>query len=101
MSRAENRTMPKVEGGYCYGEEEAFSIDGARWAEWLIGTLAFYFTSQNGTFTARKELRSGSWYWYAYRRRAGKLTKCYIGRSHELTGQRLRDVAQRLADKAV
>lgn len=89
--------MPKVESGYLYTDVESFAVESAAWQQWLINHLSFYFSSPAGSFTARKELRSGSWYWYGYRRAGGRLHKCYIGRSHELTAQRLAECAQRLA----
>src|SRR3712207_7611328 len=42
------------------------------------------------TYTARRERRPASegWYWYAYRRHAGKLCKRHIGTTAELTAAR-------------
>ena len=52
------------------------------------------------TYTARREWRPASegWYWYAYRRQAGKLRKRYIGTTAELTAGRLLAVGQALHD---
>ncbi|HEX6478919.1 MAG TPA: NB-ARC domain-containing protein [Ktedonobacteraceae bacterium] len=44
-------------------------------------------------FTARKEQRPGGRYWYAYRRVQGKLHTAYLGKSEELTFERLNTVA--------
>jgi hypothetical protein len=99
MARAENKSTPRVESGYLYTDAESFALDSDAWQSWLISHRSFYFQSPIGTFTARKELRKVSWYWYAYRKHASKLHKCYIGQSHELTAQRLADIAQRLAEQ--
>lgn len=68
-------------------------LGSLEWYLWLTHNTVFYFVTTNGTFTARKEHRSGSWYWYAYRRVHGKLHKQYLGRSEELTGTRLTTAA--------
>jgi len=48
------------------------------------------------TFTARKEQRPGGWYWYAYRRSQGKLHNVYLGKTEELTLERLNATAETL-----
>jgi hypothetical protein len=53
----------------------------------------FAFRSAFGTFTARKEQASnkrGGWYWRAYRKREGKLHRVYLGKSEEVTLDRMR-----------
>lgn len=96
MPRRENRSMPRVESGLLYTEDQSVRLDTAEWWAWLSSYRAFYFTSPKGTFTARRELRSGSWYWYAYRKHASKLFKIYLGRSSELSFMRLGEVAELL-----
>ena len=100
MPRRENRDMPKVESGYLYSDAGSVAVDSPQWSAWLVEHTAFYFESTTGTFTARKELRAGSWYWYAYRKRQGVLSKRYMGKSEELTGSRLAAVAE-LLDRRV
>jgi hypothetical protein len=99
MARAENRSTPRAESGWLYSDDSSIALDSNAWQAWLISHRSFYFQSQVGTFTARKELRKVSWYWYAYRKHAKKLYRVYIGQSHELTAQRLADIAQRLAEQ--
>lgn len=96
MPRRENRDMPKVESGYLYSDAAGCAVDSPAWMSWVEGHTAFYFVSNAGTFTARKEQRSGGWYWYAFRRHRGKLSKLYLGKSIELTGARLDTVAELL-----
>jgi predicted ATPase/DNA-binding CsgD family transcriptional regulator len=53
----------------------------------------FLFEDASSRFSARKERRSGGWYWYAYRRQQGKLRSAYLGKSSELTQERLSTIA--------
>ena len=52
---------------------EDIPIGSEAWYAWLEQHHSFGFREQGRVFTARKEQRSSSgWYWYAYRRH-GKL----------------------------
>jgi len=59
------------------------------WFAWLAQQDAFAYQGKNGHFTARRETRRGRPFWYAYRRRGGKLFKQYLGKPDELTLARL------------
>src|SRR5947209_15172831 len=75
-------------------------VDSARWYNWLEMASTFTFRSGEGYFTARKERagnRRGEPYWRAYRKRGGKLHRAYLGKSGELTLERLRAIAAMLA----
>jgi LuxR family maltose regulon positive regulatory protein len=70
------------------------------WFTWLAdpATRSFAFRHPAGVFTARKERRQrGEDYWVAYRMRTGRLRKFYLGKSPELTSERLRGAAVALA----
>jgi hypothetical protein len=58
------------------------------WYEWLSTARNFSFRSPRGSFVAQCEKRRNKAYWYAYRR-AGKLSKVYLGKTEELTLERL------------
>lgn len=82
--------------------EPTITVDSSGWAAWLSdpATRSFSFRGSNGTFTARKERRSGSeGYWSAYRKRGGKLQKVYLGKAEKLTLARLEDAATILAGR--
>ena len=64
------------------------------WFDWLAGIPSFTFSGQHGQLTVRQETRSGSTYWYAYRRVGEKMAKRYLGRTAELTPAHLEDVAR-------
>src|SRR5215831_11094283 len=65
---------------------------------WLQEVPSFAFAGQRGAYTARQETKQrGQGYWYAYRKRGGKLTKAYLGKAPELTLARLEEVAHLLS----
>src|SRR5215467_13953531 len=72
------------------------SIGTAAWYSWLEQHHSFTFETPRTTLTARKEQRPGGWYWYAYRRSRGKLHSAYLGKSEELTLERLNTTAKAL-----
>src|ERR687885_1393668 len=76
------------------------AIDSPAWFAWLElpDTRSFTFQDASGHFTARKERRQrGPAYWIAYRKAAGKLRNVYLGKSAQLTWERLTTAAVRLA----
>jgi predicted ATPase/DNA-binding CsgD family transcriptional regulator len=75
------------------------SIGANSWFAWLDDERnpSFSFRGAAGSFTARREQQRNGWYWYAYRKREGKLRKVYLGRKEELTLQRLNTVAELLS----
>jgi predicted ATPase/DNA-binding CsgD family transcriptional regulator len=78
------------------GEQIAPVIVGSdAWYTWLADQQiqSFSFRSPLGSFTARRERKRHGWYWYAYRKRAGRLRKAYLGKTEELTFERLNAVA--------
>lgn len=72
-------------------------VGTADWFDWLGQARSFAYQGGVGHFTARHEERSGSRFWYAYRRQDGVMRKTYLGRSSELTAQRLDEAARTLA----
>ncbi len=76
-------------------------VDSPLWYEWLSAAKKFSFKGQNGCFVAQCETRRNKAYWYAYRRRAGKLFKAYMGKTEELTLERLQQTSLSLAGQAL
>src|SRR6266487_2223475 len=70
-------------------------VGSEAWYAWLSQPTprSFAFSSPQGTLTARREERHGTWYWYAYRSQSGRLHKAYLGKSEELTLPRLHEAA--------
>ncbi len=82
------------------GEKKPSSIQvgSDAWYAWLANeqNKSFSFRNDLGTFTARRERQRNGWYWYAYRRSKGKLHKVYLGRTEELTLERMKVAAAAL-----
>lgn len=65
--------------------------------EWLKANSSFAFDDMlGGNFAARKELRRGIGYWYAFAWIGGKTVKRYIGKSEELDHMKLHEVGWNL-----
>ena len=85
------------------GQNIQVVVDTAGWYAWLETASTFTFRSDYGSFTARLERagnKRGGQYWRAYRKRHGKLHRAYLGKSEELTLERLKEVATVLACQA-
>ena len=69
-------------------------IDSRRWFDWLTENQSFrYESNEHAPYTARKEKSD---YWYGYRKVSGKLHKRYIGKSTEVTQDKLESIAEAL-----
>ena len=64
---------------------------------WLAENKTFCYSDHKGHFTAQCETRRGKRYWYAYRRQSGRLAKVYLGKSEELTPDRLKEACLMLS----
>jgi LuxR family maltose regulon positive regulatory protein len=60
----------------------------------------FSYKNHAGGFVAQKENRRNGTYWYAYRR-SGRLLKTYLGKSEELTADRLELAGQKLTGQTL
>ena len=99
MARKEHKTTSKVIGSFLYTPTAAIRLDTPDWFAWLASNTTFYLESPLGSFTARQEVRHVSSFWYAFRRYRKKLYKVYLGRTEDLTCERLLAVAQQLAER--
>jgi LuxR family maltose regulon positive regulatory protein len=73
--------------------------DKEQQSAWLAACSSFSFEGQSGRLTLRKESRKRGedHYWYAYRRQGGRLAKRYVGRTADLTLERLEATARALS----
>jgi hypothetical protein len=61
------RSSPKVRDGSLYQPSvagpslDSISLGSAEWYAWLDGHRSFSFEDSEGTFSARKEGRTGGW----------------------------------------
>jgi hypothetical protein len=96
------RCIPKARDGFLQEPPaegtwlDRIAIGTAAWYSWLEQHRSFSFAARCVAFTARKEQRPGGWYWYAYRRSQGKLHNAYLGKSEDLTLERLTATAEAL-----
>lgn len=74
-------------------------VGGPGWESWLRqpGVTTFRVEDGAAPFTARRQSQRGHWYWYAYRRQAGRLHKFYLGRPRDITIERLEAAGMRFA----
>jgi non-specific serine/threonine protein kinase len=99
------RSIPRVQDGMLRLADGARSVrvGAPAWFTWLTGATAFAFAGPDGGFTARHEAVGhgrGGRYWKAYRRSGGRLHRAYLGRSEDLTPERLAAAAAALAARA-
>ena len=83
------------------GRHQRVAVESSAWYAWLKAPThsTFAFMSSSGNFTARREQRRTRSYWYAYRKRAGKMGKVYLGSAAQLTLERLIRAATTLANQ--
>jgi predicted ATPase/DNA-binding CsgD family transcriptional regulator len=100
------QTMPIVQDALLIyrhgGQDERLQVGTPAWYDWLNSARTFAFRSALGTFTARKEPASnkrGGEYWRAYRKHEGTLHRVYLGKSEELTLERLNSAAVSLVSQ--
>ncbi|HEX7424176.1 MAG TPA: LuxR C-terminal-related transcriptional regulator [Terriglobales bacterium] len=86
-----------IDGAAAPGASNAVRVGSQRWYAWLADNSGFIFKGSAGHFTARREMRRGIPYWYAYCRRGGKLFKLYLGKSAGLTQERLEHAGARMS----
>jgi hypothetical protein len=72
-------------------------VGSETWFDWLEQNRSFHYECDKGKFTACKESRASGNFWYANRRVAGKLRRCYIGASKDLKLEKLLEIAKQLA----
>ncbi len=85
-----------IKDGYLWVSPTPIPIGSILWFEWLSNAKKFSFKHPTEGFVAQHEIRRNHLYWYAYKRRNGKLYKAYLGKTKELTLERLQQVADLL-----
>jgi hypothetical protein len=76
-----------------YVEEVNIVVGTSDWYAWLETIPSFHYECSTGKFTARKY----SNYWNAYRRIWGKFRQEYLGKTSDLSVERMQQVATKLA----
>lgn len=94
---------PWIRGGKIITETGQWIVlDTPAWFRWLRTVTSFCYTSTRSSnrVSARKEKRGNNFYWYGYSRNASKLHNVYLGKSEQLTTERLEWACGQLASKA-
>lgn len=95
MARKENKNTPTIISERLY-TNDAFTgtlVGSSTWFVWLTTGTTFYYQTAHSSFTARREKRRHGYFWYAFRKRNGKLHKRYLGPDAALTADHLSSVA--------
>src|SRR5215212_8987836 len=99
------RTTPRVADATLIARADdarAIAVGTPAWYTWLEGATTFAFVGVGGSFTARKERRRrADGYWKAFRKRAGMVRSAYLGKSADLSLERLQAAAATLAEPAL
>jgi LuxR family maltose regulon positive regulatory protein len=89
-----------VKGGKLFKDQndgrKTIDLGSAGWFRWLAKNKRFIYRGEEIQFSARREKRRGSYYWYGYCRRKGKLNKVYLGKDSALTQSRLSAAEKKL-----
>lgn len=95
------RTTSQVDGDKLVLDvngERPITLDTPEWFAWLESATTFAFRGSSGNFIARKEARArGGWYWKAYHNANSTLHRVYLGKTSDLTLDRLTRAAAKLA----
>jgi LuxR family maltose regulon positive regulatory protein len=98
------RATPRVEGATLVARADdarAIPVGTPAWYAWLDQATTFAFVGPQGRFTAHKESRGPACgAWRACRKQAGRVQSTDLGRSADLTLERLQNVAASLAAPA-
>lgn len=92
-----NPAKPVVVEGVLKTDADSIGVGTVAWYEWLSTARKFAFRDDSGRFVARSQMRRNKTYWYAERRLFGQLAKTYLGRSEELTLEKLQAASRTLA----
>jgi len=88
---------PIVKDGFLLAGEAPIPVGSVFWFAWLGAAKKFSVKQPQGGFIAQAEIRRGKPYWYAYKRREGKLHKVYLGKTEEITPEKLQQAGLSLA----
>ncbi len=82
------------------GATRSLPVGSAEWFAWLKTARFFAYHGAGGRFTARKQQRSGAWFWSASLRQGNRSLTVDLGATEELTLERLETVAQRVVKES-
>jgi len=80
-------------------ETQYITVGTEAWFAWLATAQIFAYHEDGASFTAHKQQRRNHWYWYAYAKRDEQLRCRYLGRSSDLTPERLSSILNTLHER--
>lgn len=81
-----------------FGDSITLTPESQEWFAWPASIPSFAFVGRAGRFTARRETKQREEsYWIAYQRADGKLLKRYLGRTSDLTAEKLEATARSMS----
>ncbi len=89
---------PVVIDNHLKFENTTLPVGSMEWYDWISANKKFRFEGEKGDFSARREKRGNHTYWYAYRRRGGKLFKTYLGKSKDIDRDCLEEASRTLTN---
>lgn len=90
--------QPSTYGDYLdisWNPFDSIRIGSVKWFEWLDNPNNKTFRYNDDgllAFTAKKENSDGAWYWYAHKKINNKNIKKCLGKSQDLTAERLEEI---------
>ncbi|GAB4114149.1 MAG: hypothetical protein Fur005_09520 [Roseiflexaceae bacterium] len=94
------RELPRLEGDHLIDglADLRIPVNSAQWYAWLNQNVSFTYIDAHGHITIRKEQgkKNAGWYWKAYRRIDGRLSSSYLGKSSDLSLDRIQRGIDRL-----
>lgn len=89
MPRKSHKRTPTIISGTLYlANGEGFGLDTPEWRSFVATGETFYHNDNR--YTCRRERRRNGFYWYAFKKIDGKLSKVYLGTDDKLTPAALR-----------
>lgn len=74
-------------------EPDPLEIGSPAWFLWLQTNDRFHYHGSEGQYLAQREQRRNSSYWYAYHKVNGRLEKVYLGKSEQISKEKLVQVS--------
>lgn len=93
MSKSAKDMYLSLALGYLYDSGKQIEADSPEFYDWLQSHSSFKVEAAENSYRARKESYTSNDYWYGVKKVDGKLHKKFIGKSDEVTCDRLKEVA--------
>lgn len=96
MPKESSSAYLSLDNGYLDDSGKQIEADTEEFHDWLQNNDSFRVDAGENSYRARKESYTGTDYWYGVKKVAGKLHKRFIGKTEEVTRDRLSAVADNI-----